>query len=255
MNVPHEQSPGLIAMPNVHHAFFGREGGLSIGAFASLNLSESVGDDPAVVADNRKLVTAALGFEPHLLALLKQTHSARVLTITGPHTGPRVEADAMVSTRAGIALGILTADCTPILLADPIAGVIGAAHAGWRGAADNIIGVTVEAMVALGADPARVIAAIGPTISSANYEVSEQFMADFLALHPASAHRFTQSPGAKPHFDLPSFVADQLQAAGVQTIDKVGGCTYADPQRYFSHRFATHAGTKTGRQIAIIGLG
>jgi YfiH family protein len=255
VNVPHEQSPGLIAIPDVRHAFFGREGGLSQGAFASLNLAESVGDDPEVVGDNRRLVTAALGVEPHRLALVKQTHSARVITITGPHTGPRIEADAMVTARPGIALGILTADCTPILLADPIAGVVGAIHAGWRGAADNIIATTLEAMVVLGAEPGRIIAAIGPTISGVNYEVGDTFMADFLALHPHSTHRFTQPPGAKVHFDLPGFVADQLAATGVHTLDKVGGCTYADPQRYFSHRFATHAGTRTGRQIAIIGLG
>jgi len=255
MNVPHEQSPGLIAMPDVRHAFFGREGGLSTGLFSSLNLSESVGDEPAVVDDNRKLVTAALGLEPHRLALLKQTHSARVVTLTGPHSGPRIEADALVTARTGIALGILTADCTPILLADPLAGVIGAVHAGWRGAADNIIGTAVQAMVELGAEPPRMVAAIGPTISGANYEVGEQFMANFLALHPDSDHRFSQPRDGKAHFDLPGFVADQLQAAGIHTVDKVGGCTYADPQRYFSHRFATHAGTRTGRQIAIIALG
>jgi YfiH family protein len=255
MNVPHEQSPGLIAIPNVRHAFFGREGGLSEGPFASLNLSDTNGDDPAVVADNRKLVTAALGFDPHRLALLKQTHSPRVVTITGPHSGPRVEADAMVSARSGMALGILTADCTPILLADPVAGVVGAAHAGWRGAADNIISATLAAMAELGAEPPRIIAAIGPTISGANYEVGEQFKADFLALHPGSEHRFSQPPEGQAHFDLPGFVADQLTAAGVNTVDKVGGCTYADPARYFSHRYATHARTTTGRQIAIIGLG
>ncbi|GLQ08602.1 laccase domain protein [Devosia yakushimensis] len=254
MNVPHEQSAGLIAMPDVRHAFFGRQGGLSTGIFAGLNTSDAGGDDPSIVADNRKMVMATLGFEPHQLALVKQVHSNKAVTITGPHSGPRIEADALVTNRRGIALGILTADCTPILFADPEAGIVGAAHAGWRGAVDGVIGNTVAAMTALGAVPARIAAAIGPTVTAPNYEVGPQFMADFLALHPGGAHYFTTPTGGREHFNLPAFVADQLAAAGIRTIDRVGGCTYGNPGRYFSHRHATHQGTTTGRQIAVIAL-
>jgi YfiH family protein len=225
MNVAHEQSPGLVAYADIAHAFFGREGGLSEGLYASLNVSETTGDDPDLVTDNRRMVAAALGFEAHHLVVLKQVHSAKVVTVTGPLEGMRPEADAMVTTRRGLLLGILTADCTPILLADPEAGVIGAAHAGWRGAVDGIMGNTVEAMVGLGATRERIVAAIGPTISGFNYEVGPQFMADFLDRHPGGEAYFTVPEGGSEHFDLPRFVVDQL-----------------------------HAGTTTGRQIAVIGL-
>ena len=254
MNVAHEQSPGLIAYPDIAHAFFGRAGGLSEGPFSSLNVSETVGDDPELVDDNRRMVAAALGFDPHHLVILKQVHSNAVLTVTGPLEGLRPEADAMVTTRRGLLLGILTADCTPILLADPEAGVIGAAHAGWRGAVDGIVGATVEAMLGLGAKRERLVATIGPTISAFNYEVGPQFMADFLALHPDGSDYFTHPETGREHFDLPRFVVDQLAAAGVRQVDQVGGCTYGNPDRYFSHRLATHGGTRTGRQIAAIGL-
>lgn len=254
MNVPHEQSPSLIAMPDIRHAFFGRQGGLSTGIYAGLNVSDTGGDDPDVVADNRTLVAAAMGVEPRQFVLLKQVHSPRVVPVTGPLTGQTIEADAMVSARRGLVLGIMTADCTPVLLADPEAGVVGAAHAGWRGAAEGIIGNTVGAMQELGATPARIVAAIGPTISAPNYEVGSQFKTDFLALHPDGNAYFSVPESGRDHYDLPGFVTDQLRAAGVERIDLVGGCTYGSPDKYFSHRYATHQGTTTGRQIAVIGL-
>jgi len=253
MTPPFEQSAGLAAIAGIRHGFFGREGGHSTGLYAALNVSESTGDDPAIVAANRQSVSETIGL-PHLY-LLKQVHSARVVTVTAPPSGPRIEADALVTDRPGIALAILTADCTPTLLADPVAGIIGAAHAGWRGAVDGVMANTVAAMAALGADPAGIIAAIGPTISGPNYEVGPQFMADFLALHPNGEHYFTTPPGGREHFDLPAFVIDRLRATGIAHVERVGGCTYADPARYFSHRYATHHGTTTGRQIAVIGLG
>ncbi len=254
MNVAHEQSPALIAYPDLAHAFFGREGGLSSEPYASLNVSESTGDDPGLVEDNRRMVAAALGFELQHLVLLRQIHSNKVVTVTGPLEGMRPEADAMVTNRRRLLLGIMTADCTPILLADPEAGVIGAAHAGWRGAVDGIMSNTVDAMVALGATRERIVAAIGPTISAFHYEVGSQFMADFLARHPSGADYFTVPEGKREHFDLPRFVVDQLHAAGVAQVDQVGNCTYANPDHYFSHRFATHANGTTGRQIAAIAL-
>lgn len=253
MNPLTEQSPALAAIDGLRHGFFGRRGGKSTGVYAGLNVSDAGGDDPATVASNRALVTDAIGL-PHLF-ILKQVHSARVVTVTEPPAGPRIEADALVTDRPGHALAILSADCTPILLADPAARIIGAAHAGWRGAVDGVMANTVAAMQALGADPARIVAAIGPTISSPNYEVGPQFMADFLALHPNGAHYFTTPENGREHFDLPAFVIDQLLATGIGKVERIGGCTYADPERYFSHRYATHQGTTTGRQVAVVGLG
>lgn len=255
MSVPFAQSPRLGAMAEIRHGFFGREGGGSTGDFAANNMSTSTGDSADRVDANRAGAAAALGFDPASLCVLKQVHSAKVVVIDAvPAQGSLIEADAMVTRRPALALGILTADCTPILLADPQAGVIGAAHAGWRGAVDGIVGTTIAAMIELGAKAEHIIAAIGPTISGPNYEVGEQFRSDFLALHPGGQHMFHTPPGGTVHFDLPRFVAEQLGAAGVSQIDSVGGCTYGQPERYFSHRYATHQQTRTGRQIAIIGL-
>jgi YfiH family protein len=248
----HEISPALNALPTIRHGFFGRRGGISTGDFAGLNVSTAVDDEPQAVDNNRQTVETTLAIGP--LVILKQTHSNRVETITGPIPPSSVDADAMVSATPGLALGILTADCTPILLVDPQAGVIGAAHAGWRGAVDGIIGNTVEAMVALGAKRKNIVAAFGPTIHAPNYEVGDKFREDFLALHPTGAAHFHTPPGGEPHFDLPGFVAAQLRDAGVERVDQVGACTYAHPEHYFSHRYATHQKTRTGRQIAVIGM-
>jgi len=247
-----ETAPALGTLAAIRHGFFGRLGGVSRGDFAGLNVSLSVGDDPEAVAANRQTVAEAMAIGP--LAILKQTHSTRVETLTGPIAPGSIDADALVTATPGIALGILTADCTPILFADPEARVIGAAHAGWRGAVDGIIGNTVSAMVALGADPARILAAYGPTIHADNYEVGDTFKADFLHLHPGGAGHFITPAGGKPHFDLPGFVAGQLAASGIGGVEQVGFCTYAHPERYFSHRLATHQKARTGRQIAVIGL-
>ena len=250
MTLPREQS----AMLPVRHGFFGRLGGVSQGDFAGANMSTSVGDDPDAVAANRRAAASSLGSSSGL-QLLKQVHSADAVTLTDPLAeAGSVAADALVTDRPGLLLAILTADCTPILLADAEAGVIGAAHAGWRGAVDGIVGNTVAAMRDLGADPSRIVAAIGPTITQNSYEVGEQFRSDFLALHPGGDRFFATPDGGRPHFDLPGFVEDQLREAGVTAIDRVGGCTYRHPDRYFSHRYATHRGTRTGRQVAVIGL-
>ncbi len=249
---PFETASNLTALPKVRHGFFGRTGGISEGEFAGLNVSWSVGDDPAIVEQNREFVRGAIGAGP--LAILKQVHSSDVKVLTAPLAPSTVEADALVTATPAIALAILTADCTPILFADPGAGIIGAAHAGWRGAVDGIIGNTIAAMKHLGANPANIRAAYGPTIHAPNYEVGDKFKADFLALHPGGEQFFHTPSGKQVHFDLPGFVADQLRAAGVAQIEQVGGCTYANPDRYFSHRYATHKGTRTGRQIAVIGL-
>jgi len=248
-------SPALSAISGLHHGFTSRIGGQSQGEFAGNNMSLSVGDDPSTVAANRATAIAALGFPPDSLYLQKQTHSATVRTLTTrPHDETPFEGDAMVTNLRGLVLGIQTADCTPILLVDPVAGIIGAAHAGWRGAATGICEATVRAMVDIGATPANITAVIGPTISLANYEVGPQFAADLLALYPNAGNRLVTPPGACEHFDLPGFVADCLNGAGVGTVVDTALCTYADPTRFFSHRYATHQSTRTGRQMALIGL-
>lgn len=249
---PFETAHNLSAIPLIRHGFFGRTGGVSQGEFAWLNVSWSVGDDPAIVEQNRERVRTAIGAGP--LTILKQVHSANVEILTEPVAASTVEADALVTATPGIALAILTADCTPILFADPDAGIIGAAHAGWRGAVDGIIGNTIAAMQNLGANAANIRAAYGPTIHAPNYEVGDKFRADFLMVHPDGKRFFHTPPGKQVHFDLPGFVAEQIRAVGINQIEQVGSCTYAHPDRYFSHRYATHQGTRTGRQIAVIGL-
>lgn len=237
------------------HGFFGREGGWSDGEFASNNMSVAVGDLPHTVNRNRNGAVAALGRTLPQLFLLKQVHSTRVETVTGPNTADTpIEADAMVTNHHGVLLGILTADCSPVLLADSEAGVVGAAHAGWKGAAGGIVGRTVAAMIALGATPANIRAAIGPTISGPNYEVGPETAAQIIALDPAArTHVSIPHGSSREHFDIPGLLMEQLFAAGVGMVGDIELCTYADPARYFSHRYATHHGTRTGRQISLIG--
>ncbi|HTH29047.1 MAG TPA: peptidoglycan editing factor PgeF [Sphingobium sp.] len=250
-----EESAALADLAGIRHGFFGRKGGSSLGEFAENNMSIAVGDTPRLVDINRTGAAEALGFARNQLFLLKQVHSNRVHRLSAyPTDDLPIEADAMVTRQPLLALGILTADCTPILLADAEARVIGAAHAGWRGAVDGIVGNTVAAMVELGADPARITAAIGPTISGDNYEVGPHFMDDFVKLRPDGWRHFSSHNGGRAHFDLPGFVAAELERAGVSRVERVGDCTYGHPDRYFSHRYATHQGGTTGRQIAIIGL-
>lgn len=249
-------APYLVsdALEDVPHGFYGREGGLSDGPFATFNMSVAIGDDPALVKRNREKACAQIA-PGRDLVLLKQVHSNRVVAVTEPNRNDvPMEADGMVTNNPRLLLGILTADCTPILLADREAGVVGAAHAGWKGAINDIVYATVIAMVGLGADPKNIRAAIGPTISAANYEVGPEFAASVIAQHPAAAARISKPDGGREHFDLPGFVADQLKGAGVGYVADSKTCTYADPAAYFSHRRATHDHTTTGRQIALIGL-
>lgn len=255
MTAPFDQSRALSALPRIRHGFFGRRGGVSTGIFASLNMSESGGDKLNHVAQNRQQATEQLGFPIDNLATLKQVHSTTVIAITSPpDPAERLEADAMVSNLPGLVMGILTADCAPVLLADAEAGVIGAFHAGWKGATGGIAYGTVLGMVSLGADPSRIVAAIGPTISYDNYEVGPEFAADVLRQHRDAANRIGKPTGGREHFDLPGFIFDQLHGAGVRLVDDLKLCTYAEPKRFFSHRYATHRDTTTGRQMALIGL-
>jgi hypothetical protein len=255
MTIPFEQSQLLSAVPGLRHGFFGRRGGHSTGDYASLNISENVGDKPNLVASNRADILDALDLPAMTVAQLTQVHSNRVVILNDrQQAATRPEADAIVTATPDVLLAIQTADCAPILLADPRAAVIGAAHAGWKGALSGIIAATVEAMCRLGARPERIVASIGPTISIDNYEVGPEFAANLLKLHRDASNRLALPAGGREHFDLPGFVFDQLIEAGVGKVNDLGRCTYGNPKHYFSHRRATHDGKSAGRQISMIGL-
>lgn len=249
------QASSLAALPGVRHGFFTRQGGVSSGIYASLNCGPGSGDAAANVAENRARVAEILGADPSRLLTLYQKHSAEVVTTDKAwKEGKSPEADAIVTAKPGLAIGVLTADCAPVLLCDAEAGVIGAAHAGWRGALAGIIESTVKAMTKLGARPERITAVIGPTISQEAYEVGAEFREQFLAKEPDSAAFFITDEGSgEPHFDLPAYVADRLARAGVGTIADLGLCTYCEETRLFSYRRSQHHGENDyGRQISAI---
>lgn len=236
------------------HGFFTRKGGASSGVFSGLNCGPGSSDLAEVVAINRARVAAAMGVEPHRLLTLNQVHSADVLVVEEPFEG-RPRADAMVTATPGLALGVLTADCQPVLFADAAAGVIGAAHAGWRGAKDGVLEATVAAMVSLGARREAIAAVIGPTISQAAYEVGDEFVEAFIDEDRENARFFAGGPNGRAMFDLPAFGLSRLRAAGVGHAEWTRHCTYRDPERFFSFRRTTHAGEADyGRLISVITL-
>lgn len=256
MSAPYTISKALD-VPGIRHGFFGREGGRSRGDLAGNNMSITQGDNPDLVVSNRASAANAMGgYDVTDLVVFRQIHSTRVVTLTErPHRTVAIEADAMVTNRGDLLLGILTADCSPVLLADPEANVIAAAHAGWKGAAGGIVPATIAAMAALGAAPARIRAAIGPTISGANYEIGPDTAREITALDSAAASHITIPQGkTREHFDIPGLLVEQLFRAGVGLVSNLDICTYANPTKYFSHRYATHHATNTGRQISVIGL-
>lgn len=235
------------------HGFFTRLGGASTGVFESLNCGPGSDDDSAVVDENRRRVADAFGQPEDRLATVHQTHSADVLHVTEPPAAPRPKCDAMVTDVAGIVLGILTADCQPVLFADASAGVVGAAHAGWKGALGGVLEATVEAMEGLGARRENIAAVIGPSISQENYEVGPEFHAQFLANDPSFAQYFAPGKTDRMMFDLPGFGLARLTKAGLGSVSWTGHCTYADPQRFFSFRRATHRKEQDyGRLISAI---
>lgn len=247
----------LLDARHIRHGFFSREGGYSTGLFASLNCGMGSGDDRVTVRRNRAIVAAALGVaEPRLLTA-HQHHSADAIAVTEPWPAEaRPMADAMVTNVAGVALGVLTADCAPILFADVEARVIGAAHAGWKGALAGVTGRTLAAMEALGAKRARIAAAIGPTISQAAYEVGPEFPERYLEEDADNARFF--KPSRRPHhwmFDLPGYMAARLAAEGVGAVADLSICTFGDEARFFSYRRATHRRERQyGRQMSAIAL-
>ena len=228
----------LLADPRLRHGFFGRAGGVSTGVFASLNCSLGSGDDREAVEENRRRVLAALEQEPGTLAICQQVHGKDVVVVENVwDQTARPRADAMVTRRKGVVLGILTADCAPILFADREAGVIAAAHAGWRGAVGGVIAATISAMRREGAMLDRIRAAIGPCIGFQSYEVGPEFPAPFLAQDAAHARFFRPSARAGHYmFDLPGYVRVRLEAAGVAQIGATGGDTCAESDRFFSYR-------------------
>lgn len=238
------------------HGFFTRRGGVSSGIFKGLNCGPGSSDQRDAVAANRGRAAEALGVVPEALVSLHQVHSSEVLVVTGPlPDGPRPRCDAMVSGQPGVALGILTADCQPILFADAQAGVIGAAHAGWKGALDGVIDATVAAMERLGARRRNIHAVIGPCISQSAYEVGPEFVSRFIERDPANARFFASGEGDRSFFDLPGYGLARLKACGIGAARWSGHCTYGDPERFYSYRRTCHrAEADYGRLLSAIAL-
>lgn len=240
-------------LDGTRHGFFTRKGGASSGLFAGLNCGRRSSDQSEMVRVNRARAAQAMGVPETGLATVRQVHSADVVTLdddADPVAVRDIPADGIVTARRDVALAVLTADCQPILLSDPDAGVIGACHAGWRGTIGGVIEETVRAMRALGAEDIRAV--IGPTISQANYEVGDELMDEFLTENPDHHRFFSGGPNGRPMFDLPSFGLMRLRDAGVRA-EWSRHCTYADPERFFSYRRSTHEGqVDYGRLISAI---
>jgi YfiH family protein len=234
-------SPLLSAIPGLRHAFFSREGGVSGGIYAGLNGGLGSGDDPASVAENRRRMAEQMGVGPEHFLSVWQIHSPDAVIVTGPWQGTaRPKADAMVTRTEGLAIGVTTADCGPILFVDPNARVIGAAHAGWKGALTGIVESTVNAMEKLGAERSGIVAAIGPLIRQHSYEVGGEFVERFME-HDAENALFFVPSSREGHamFDLAGFIRTRLENAGVLMIDDTGIDTYSD-ERFYSYRRSVH---------------
>jgi polyphenol oxidase len=239
----------------IRHGYFTRIGGVSGGIYDSLNIGTGSQDDPDKVRENRRRVATWMGVAPELLLTAYQIHSPDVLTVRGPFEGERPKADALVTATPGVALGVSTADCGPVLFADAEARVIGAAHAGWKGAFTGVLESTVIAMEKLGASRDRIIAVLGPSIGPRNYEVGPEFIERFESDEPGNRRYFAPSPTAgHAMFDLNAYTIDRLNRAGVRA-EKVDRCTYAEEDLFFSYRRTTHRREPDyGRQISAIVL-
>ncbi|MBB3136762.1 hypothetical protein FHS26_004519 [Rhizobium pisi] len=239
----------------IRHGYFTRAGGVSKGIYRGLNVGLSSSDERENIIENRRRVAAWFGLPLERLATVHQVHSPDVVTVGADYDGARPDADAMVTAVPGIALGVLAADCGPILFADPDNRVIGAAHAGWKGALTGIIENTVAAMEALGADRDNIVACLGPSISQASYEVGPEFVDRFITENPDYERFFL--PSATPRhamFDLPALTVERLTRAGVRA-ESLGLCTYPDSERFFSYRRTTHLKEADyGRQISAISI-
>jgi polyphenol oxidase len=253
--VPVLQSPLLASLPGIRHAFFTRRGGTSSGLYDSLNLGRGSRDDPAAVEANRAMAAGAFGVQADRLLTAYQIHSAIAHVVEAPWPASP-EGDAIVTRTPGLMLGALSADCAPILLADAEAGVVASAHAGWKGALGGVAEAAVAAMVTLGAEPGRIVAAVGPCIGPASYEVGLEFLDRFEGEDPTSVRFF--APGARPEkrlFDLPGFVLARLRGAGVGACGWIGRDTCADAADFFSNRRAVLRGEADyGRLMSAIML-
>ncbi len=239
----------------VKHGFFSRRGGASSGVFAGLNCGYGSSDQTEIVALNRRRVADAMDVTPEALVGIHQVHSPDVLTVDAPLTGDKPKADALVTATPGLALTILTADCQPVLFCDPDTNVIGAAHAGWRGALDGVLEATLDAMEALGARRENTRAVIGPSISQAAYEVGPEFLDAFMAESSENSRFFANGTDDRMQFDLPAFGLHKLRQAGVGQAEWTRHCTYSDPDRFYSYRRTTHAKEADyGRLISAIRL-
>jgi YfiH family protein len=247
----------LAQLPNIRHGFFTRQGGVSTGLYSSLNCGFASEDNPDHVAANRAIVAQSLQVPPENLLNPYQVHSPTCVTVDAPFTGDQPCADALVTCTPDLAIGVLTADCAPVLFASRDGKVAGAAHAGWKGAIGGVLEATVEAMTAQGAVRRDIIAAIGPCIAQSSYEVGTEFRDAFTAQAADYAGFFM--PSSHPdhfHFDLLGFVRHRLEQAGVGTVEALGIDTYADEARFFSYRRTTHRGeTAYGRQMSAIAIG
>lgn len=253
--MPVVQSSLLAALPGVRHAFFTRQGGVSSGVYDSLNVGRGSSDAADDVEENRRRAAGWFGVMPDALNTCYQIHSARTHTAEAPWGRYRPEGDAVVTAQRSVVCGALHADCAPVLIADAEAGVVGAAHAGWKGALTGVVAETVAAMTRLGADPSRMVAAVGPCIARESYEVGEEFEARFLADSPDHGRWFTPGAPGKRQFDLPGFVLSRLADAGVDRAEWVGCDTCADADRFYSNRRAFHRGEADyGRLLSAIML-
>lgn len=237
------------------HGFLGRRGGVSEGVCAGLNVGLGSADDREAIRENRRRAVAAVA-PGAALVTLHQVHSADAIHVTGPYPDEaRPKADAMVTDRPGLVLGILTADCAPVLLADRDSGVVAAAHAGWKGALGGVVEATVAGMERLGAERGRIAAAVGPCIARKSYEVDDGFLRRFAEADPEAERFFALGREGHRQFDLEGFVLSRLAAAGLTRIEALGEDTYSQPERFFSFRRATHrCEADYGRQISLIGL-
>ncbi|MCK8465216.1 peptidoglycan editing factor PgeF [Aliiroseovarius sp. S1339] len=243
------------ALAPLKHGFFTRRGGASSGVYAGLNCGTGSQDQSELVLINRDRVASAMGVDGDRLCGVHQVHSPDVVVVDGPINGENPKADALVTATPGLALTILTADCQPVLFADHTAGVIGAAHAGWKGAVNGVLEATVDAMFALGATRENITAIIGPTISQRAYEVGPEFFDSFMDENPDYGRFFAGGEGDRPMFDLPSFGLHRLREAGVGHAEWVRHCTYSDPDRFYSYRRSCHRKESDyGRLISAIRL-
>ncbi len=247
----------VLKLDGIRHGFFTRQGGVSGGIYTSLNIGLGSDDERGSVLENRGRVAGQLGIGADRLVSPYQIHSADVITVSAPFAQDADrKADALVTATPGLAIGIATADCGPLLFADTKAGVIGAAHSGWKGAVTGILQNTVAAMEALGATRTNITAVLGPTISQGAYEVGPEFKERFLQEHPDNTRYFKPSERAEHFmFDLPAFITDKLQTLGLGAVADLALCTYADEDRFFSYRRTTHRKEPDyGRQISAIAL-